>query len=46
MVSRCPSQYFRNLRIELYRCPKCGYEVEVFSDEAKVKCPHCGEMVH
>jgi len=46
MVSRCPGQDFKNLRVELHRCPQCGYEVDIFSDEAKAKCPQCGEMVY
>ena len=24
MTSKCPGQNFRNLRVSLYRCPKCG----------------------
>jgi len=46
MYSRCPGQDGRNLRVELYKCPNCGAEVEIFSDEVKVKCHNCGEMVY
>ena len=46
MYMRCPGQDGRNLRAEIHRCPNCGYEVEIFSDEAKLKCPQCGEMVY
>ena len=28
-----------------YKCPKCGAEVEIFSDEARIKCQKCGTMV-
>ena len=45
VFSRCPGQDSRNLRVELHRCPNCGYEVEIFSDEIKVRCPRCGENV-
>ena len=45
MNSRCPGQDSRNLRVELYKCPNCGAEVEIFSDELRVKCHKCGEMV-
>ncbi len=45
MYSRCPGQDGRNLRVELYKCPSCGAEVEIFSDEIKVRCHNCGEMV-
>jgi len=43
---RCPGQDMRNLRVELYKCPSCGAEVEVFSDELKAKCYNCGNMVY
>jgi len=46
MYSRCPGQDGRNLRVELYKCPSCGAEVEIFSDEIKVKCHNCGEMIY
>ena len=36
----------RNLRVELYRCPKCGAEVEIFSDELQIRCQKCGEKVY
>lgn len=46
MTFRCPGQDFRKLRVELHKCPKCGNEVEIFSDESRVKCHKCGEMVY
>lgn len=46
MRSICPGQDRRNLRVELYRCPNCFTEVEIFSDEVKVKCYNCGTMVY
>jgi DNA-directed RNA polymerase subunit RPC12/RpoP len=42
----CPGQDTRNLRVELYKCPNCGAEVEIFSNEVKVKCYQCGKMVY
>ncbi len=45
MFNRCPGVE-RSPRIELYKCPKCGAEVEIFSNEVKVKCHQCGEMVY
>jgi NADH pyrophosphatase NudC (nudix superfamily) len=45
VYTRCPGQDNRRLRVELHKCPSCGYEVEIFSDEIKVKCSHCGEHV-
>jgi len=46
MTSKCPGQDFRNLRVSLYKCPNCGAEVEIFSDEIKMKCQKCGKMVY
>jgi NADH pyrophosphatase NudC (nudix superfamily) len=45
MYNKCPGQEFRNLRVELHKCPNCGAEVEIFSDEVKVKCPKCAKYV-
>ena len=45
MSSICPGQDNRNLRVELYRCPGCRTEVEIFSNENRVRCYNCGEMV-
>jgi DNA-directed RNA polymerase subunit RPC12/RpoP len=41
----CPGSDGRNLSVELYKCCTCGAEVEMFSDEVKVKCPECGTQV-
>jgi len=46
MNSKCPGQDMRNLRVSVHRCPNCGAEVEIFSDELKVKCQKCGEKVY
>ena len=46
MTSRCPGQDFQNLRVSLYKCPNCGAEVEIFSDEIKIRCQKCGEYVY
>jgi len=46
MYSQCPGQDMRKLRVELYKCPNCGAEVEIFSDELKVKCHKCGQKVY
>jgi DNA-directed RNA polymerase subunit RPC12/RpoP len=44
--SKCPGQDIRNLRAALYKCPNCGAEVEMFSDELRIKCKKCGEYVY
>lgn len=45
MDNRCPGQDFRKLRVELHRCHQCHAEVEIFSDESKVRCHRCGIIV-
>ena len=46
MTFKCPGQDMRKLRVKLYKCPSCGAEVEIFSDEMRMKCQKCGEMVY
>jgi DNA-directed RNA polymerase subunit RPC12/RpoP len=46
MNAKCPGQDIRNLRAALYKCPNCGAEVEMFSDELKIKCRKCGKYVY
>ena len=45
MISKCPGEDNRNLRMEMLKCPDCGYKVEFFSDEVKRKCPKCKSLV-
>jgi DNA-directed RNA polymerase subunit RPC12/RpoP len=42
---KCPGQDMRNLRVSLHKCPKCGNQVEIFSDESKIRCKKCGTVV-
>ena len=46
MNSHCPGQDSRNLRVALYKCQNCGAEVEIFSDELKIRCRKCGQYVY
>ena len=46
MNTKCPGQDTRNLRAAMYKCPTCGAEVEMFSDELRIKCRKCGEYVY
>ena len=46
MYNKCPGQDIRNLRVSVHKCPNCGAEVEIFSDEMRVKCHKCGQYVH
>jgi len=45
MSTKCPGQDDRNIKSEIITCPECGYKVEIFSDEIKVKCPKCKGLV-
>ncbi len=42
----CPGLDSRFLRVGIHRCPYCGYGVEIFSDEIRVKCPKCKKYVY
>lgn len=46
MSSRCPGQDGRNLSADLFTCPSCGAEVEIFSDETRVRCHRCRQFVY
>jgi len=35
----------RKLKAAFYRCPNCGEEVEMFSDEFRRSCPRCKTSV-
>jgi Zn finger protein HypA/HybF involved in hydrogenase expression len=35
----------RNVTPVECRCPECGREVELFSDELETTCPQCGKDV-
>jgi predicted Zn-ribbon and HTH transcriptional regulator len=45
MANKCPGQDDRNVKVETLKCPDCGWEVEIFSDEIKVRCPKCKGLV-
>jgi len=46
MLFKCPGQDDRNLKSKILQCSHCGYGVEIFSDEIKVKCPTCNAFVY
>jgi ribosomal protein S27AE len=46
MAGRCPGQDGRSLKVSLHKCPDCGDEVEMFSDEVRAKCRKCGTVVY
>lgn len=44
LINKCPGQDKKNIGAEGLKCTGCGYEIEVFSDEIKIKCPKCGNI--
>ena len=44
MINKCPGQDDRNIKLDTIRCPDCGYQIEIFSDEIKVRCPKCKNL--
>jgi DNA-directed RNA polymerase beta' subunit len=46
MFNRCPGQDNRQTRAEDMVCVHCGYVAEIFSDELKVVCPECRNLIY
>jgi len=46
MTTHCPGQFNRQLKAEIHKCPNCGYDVEMFNDETRVRCFKCKEWVY
>ena len=46
MRLRCPGLSGQHLTSTLLPCPKCGGEVEIFSDESTARCPKCKTPVY
>lgn len=44
-LNKCPGSDERNIKAEIRICPNCGYQVEMFSDELKTRCPQCRTWV-
>ena len=46
MIFNCPgSQKFKQPQPECLKCPFCGEEVEIWTDEVEVRCQKCGKVV-
>ncbi|HTY45409.1 MAG TPA: phosphohydrolase [Patescibacteria group bacterium] len=45
MNFKCPGRDSRNIKAETLGCPCCGYSVEIFSDETRIRCPSCRGVV-
>jgi len=46
MINNCPGQDPKKLEAKNIKCPSCGYEIEIFSDEVKACCPKCKSMAY
>ena len=44
-IFKCPGNDDRFLKVEVHKCPKCQYKVEIFSDEIRTKCSKCKAWV-
>ncbi len=47
MLEKCPgSGDVRTPTITIKKCPECGEEIEIFSNEMQVACSNCGFTVY
>jgi len=47
LIDKCPGTInIRTPTIEIKKCPECGEEVEIFSDEMKAVCENCGFIIY
>jgi len=47
MLKSCPgARTVKEVRPEYVRCPHCGAEVEVWSDEYRARCTECHAWVY
>jgi DNA-directed RNA polymerase subunit RPC12/RpoP len=46
MIFGCPgSQHFKSPEPRDIRCPACGFEAEIWTDELEVVCKACGSLI-
>ncbi len=46
MLSNCPgSSKFKSPQPEMIKCPSCGVEIEIWTDEIQALCPGCKKSV-
>lgn len=47
MQAACPgSRKFKEATPEMVRCPHCGTEIEIWSDEPRARCERCQAWVY
>ena len=46
MINSCPgAKAFKQPEPQDIKCPFCNYDLEIWTDEFKVKCPNCQKIV-
>jgi len=47
LIDHCPgSAGIRTPTLQVKRCPECGEEVEIFSNEVSATCGRCGFIIY
>jgi len=47
LIDRCPgSANIRTPNLTVKKCPRCGEEIEIFSNEVSTSCGRCGLVVY
>jgi ribosomal protein S27AE len=46
LLDRCPGSANQDPTLSMRRCPECGGEVEIFSNDTKVECVRCGFVIY
>lgn len=46
LMSRCPGSLAGTPTLKVKKCPECGSEVEIFSNDVRVNCEKCGFAVY
>ena len=47
LIDRCPgSASIRTPALQVKKCPRCGEEIEIFSNEVSAACGRCGFVIY
>lgn len=47
ILEHCPgSVYLKTPTLTIKKCPQCGEEIEIFSNDIEVTCNNCGFVVY
>jgi ribosomal protein S27AE len=47
LIDRCPgSASIRTPALQVKKCPRCGEEIEIFSNEVSAACGRCGLIIY